>query len=90
MYALPERLDSLSYEEIPLYGAVDFSDKIYMLTLPTPAFLSVWEIRVNHVIFFFLFVVNFVIHWNKTAMGLHVFPIPIPRFFFFFTFIGLE
>ena len=25
-----------------------------------------------------LFVVNFVIHWNKTAMGLHVFPIPIP------------
>ena len=29
-------------------------------------------------IFFFLFVVNFVIHWNETAMGLHVFPIPIP------------
>ena len=28
--------------------------------------------------FFFLFVVNFVIHWNETAMGLHVFPIPIP------------
>ena len=28
--------------------------------------------------FFFLFVVNFVIHWNKTAMSLHVFPIPIP------------
>ena len=28
--------------------------------------------------FFFLFVVNFVINWNKTAMGLHVFPIPIP------------
>ena len=27
---------------------------------------------------FFFFVVNFVIHWNKTAMGLHVFPIPIP------------
>ena len=27
--------------------------------------------------FFFLFVVNFVIHWNETAMGLHVFPIPI-------------
>ena len=30
------------------------------------------------IFFFFLFVVNFVIHWNKTAMGLHVFPIPIP------------
>ena len=29
-------------------------------------------------LFIFLFVVNFVIHWNKTAMGLHVFPIPIP------------
>ena len=32
----------------------------------------------NLFIYFFLFVVNFVIHWNKTAMGLHVFPIPIP------------
>ena len=28
--------------------------------------------------FFFLFVVNFVIHWNETAKGLHVFPILIP------------
>ena len=28
--------------------------------------------------FFFLFVVEFVIHWNETAMGLHVFPILIP------------
>ena len=28
--------------------------------------------------YYFLFVVNFVIHWNETAMGLHVFPIPIP------------
>ena len=28
--------------------------------------------------FFFLFVMDFVIHWNETAMGLHVFPIPIP------------
>ena len=27
---------------------------------------------------FILFVVNFVIHWNESAMGLHVFPIPIP------------
>ena len=31
-----------------------------------------------NVVYFFLFVVNFVIHWNETAMGLHVFPIPIP------------
>ena len=29
--------------------------------------------------FFFFFVVDFVIHWNETAMGLHVFPIPIPH-----------
>ena len=37
-------------------------------------FLGRWEI----LFFFFLFVVNFVIHWNETALGLHVFPIPIP------------
>ena len=30
------------------------------------------------IIIIFLLVVNFVIHWNETAMGLHVFPIPIP------------
>ena len=29
-------------------------------------------------LFVFLFVVNFVIHWNETAMGLHVFRIQIP------------
>ena len=29
-------------------------------------------------ILFFLIVVDFVIHWNETAMGLHVFPILIP------------
>ena len=38
---------------------------------------------VEYPFFFFLFfifyiVVDFVIHWNETAMGLHVFPIPIP------------
>ena len=27
--------------------------------------------------FFFLFVVDFVIHWNEIAKGLHVFPIPV-------------
>ena len=36
------------------------------------------RIRAAFSFFFFLFVVNFVIHWNETAMGLHVFPIPIP------------
>ena len=28
--------------------------------------------------FFFFIVVGFVIHWNESAMGLHVVPIPIP------------
>ena len=27
---------------------------------------------------FFLFVVNYVIHWNEKALSSHVFPIPIP------------
>ena len=29
--------------------------------------------------FFFFIVVGFVIHWNESAMGLHVFPSPIPE-----------
>ena len=32
----------------------------------------------THKHIFFLFVVNFVIHWNEKALGSHVFPIPIP------------
>ena len=34
----------------------------------------------HFILFYFIFfiVVDFVIHWNETAMGLHVFPIPIP------------
>ena len=28
--------------------------------------------------FFFFIAVDFVIHWNETAMGLHVFPHPDP------------
>ena len=28
--------------------------------------------------YFFFIVVGFVIHWNESAMDLHVFPIPIP------------
>ena len=38
-----------------------------------------WTIsKVFFLFIYFLFVVNFVIRWNETAMGLHVFPIPIP------------
>ena len=41
--------------------------------------LIFWEEeRHCYFVFLFLFVVDFVIHWNETAMGLHVFPIPIP------------
>ena len=30
------------------------------------------------IIIIFFIVVDFVLHWNESAMGLHVFPIPIP------------
>ena len=48
------------------------------VSLTTPKSLRGSQQIVEHSFFFFLFVVNFVIHWNETAMGLHVFPIPIP------------
>ena len=32
----------------------------------------------NFFYYYFFIVLDFVIHWNETAMGLHVFPIPIP------------
>ena len=32
----------------------------------------------DFILFYFFIVVDFVIHWNETTMGLHVFPIPIP------------
>ena len=36
-------------------------------------------ISVLFILFYLFFiVVGFVIHWNETPMGLHVFPIPIP------------
>ena len=53
-------------------------------------FLAPWQARSswtrdgNSGLFFFFFLffffigVAFVIHWNESAMGLHVFPIPIP------------
>ena len=36
------------------------------------------EIVYLFILLFFFIVVDFVIHWNETAMGLHVLPIPIP------------
>ena len=47
-------------------------------------FVILKETVFSHYFFFFFFlfsffiVVDFVIHRNETAMGLHVFPIPIP------------
>ena len=46
--------------------------------------LNAMDKHINHdnklsfFLIFFLIVVDFVIYWNETAMGLHVFPIPIP------------
>ena len=50
---------------------------VYELYLNENKLWIVW-FRFYLFIYLFLFVVNFVIHWNETAMGLHVFPIPIP------------
>ena len=53
-------------------------------TLAVSAFRICLSFQVKHWLFFFnlllffLFVVNFVIHWNEKAIDLHVFPIPIP------------
>ena len=44
---------------------------VYVLEPTTKSFPAV-------LFLFFLFAVDFVIHWNETAKGLHVFPIPIP------------
>ena len=54
-------------------GEETFSSRILGNSIPVSCFFFFFPF-----FFFFLFVVNFVIHWNETAMGLHVFPIPIP------------
>ena len=52
--------------------------------LPNWDLITIWTLQemdsffLNVFFFFFLILVDFVIHWNETAMGLHVFPIPIP------------
>ena len=44
-----------------------------------PSINTEWlTLNKKNINFFFLIVVDFVIYWNETAMGLHVFPIPIP------------
>ena len=40
--------------------------------------INMYQLCCNFKLFFFFIVVDFVIHWNETAMGLHVLPIPIP------------
>ena len=55
------------------------SPQNYLLWILITIFFFLWLSTDVLVSFFFLFiVVGFVIHWNETAMGLHVFPIPIP------------
>ena len=56
--------------------AIDYaSDDSYPINREVCLFS--WWLLLSFFLFFF-FVVDFVIHWNETAMGLHVFPIPIP------------
>ena len=62
-----------------------FSDLLFLSNLSV-CIDNTWDFWIsyhNHaclLLFFFicLFVVDFVIHWNETAMDLHVFPIPLP------------
>ena len=67
-------LSPFLYVDIWLFFPLSFN--IVNLQEMTKLFESVLFIYLFFI--FFLFVVNFVIHWNETAMGLHVFPIPIP------------
>ena len=41
-------------------------------------FIYLFWIWLGKFIYLFFIVVDFVIHWNESAMDLHVFPIPIP------------
>ena len=66
--AVPQPLSKFWGQKIPLWRWCFFF--FFFSLLPFRFFFLLY--------FFFLFVVNFVIHWNETAMGLHVFPIPIP------------
>ena len=54
--------------------------KIWYSYLPSDVEYSFRKVTLHTflLLLFFLFVVDFVIHWNETSMGLHVFPIPIP------------
>ena len=45
---------------------------------PNPGIKRTYLVTLALPLDFFFFLVNFVIHWNETAMGLPVFPIPIP------------
>ena len=56
---------------LPLYFHFNF----YYLGISYSLYFS--KSRPCFLLFFFLFVVDFVIHWNETAMALHMFPIPI-------------
>ena len=40
--------------------------------------LKIFLFILFYLFIYFFIVVDFVIHWNETAMSLHVFPIPIP------------
>ena len=71
---------------VPLVSLIFLKKSLFFSILLFSAISLCWSLRKDFLsplailffLYFFLFVVNFVIHWNETAMGLHVFPIPIP------------
>ena len=59
------------------------STRITSLVFTLPWLLAEYERwLLSFFSFFFLFVVNFVIHWNEKALGSHVFPIPMKGDYF--------
>ena len=75
LHSLPE------FSRIHVHWVSDAIQTFYPVTLFSfylqsfPA-LGPFSFFLLFIYLFILFVVNFVIHWNETAMGLHVFPIP--------------
>ena len=67
------------YLQILLYM---FSNLPFLVLFIQDSLESLWIQVKNLTYLFFLIiffiVVDFVIHWNETAMGLHVFPLPSP------------
>ena len=64
--------------ELPLDRRIKFFVLWANISLVMCYWTSIIEVVLLLFYFIFFIVVDFVIHWNETAMGLYVFPIPIP------------